>query len=150
VLCGEARGAGERERFVQVVRITLVWGVVSGIAISLAYALIGAPFAASFSTDASVVAATGDYLWWVVLLPLLGVVSFVLDGVFVGAGWTRAMLLTMALAMAIYCAMIFAPSALANDELWLAFSVLFVTRAAGQLAVMPRLIRTSFRQASSS
>jgi MATE family multidrug resistance protein len=116
----------------------------SGIAISLAYAFVGEPFAASFSTDASVVSATADYLWWVVLLPLLGVVSFVLDGVFVGAGWTRAMLLTMALAMAIYCAMIFAPSALANDGLWLAFSVLFVTRAAGQLAVMPRLIRTSF------
>ena len=88
--------------------------------------------------------ATARYLWWVMLLPLLGVVSFVLDGVFVGAGWTRAMLLTMALAMAIYCAMIFAPSALANDGLWLAFCVLFITRAAGQLAVMPRLIRTSF------
>ncbi len=144
VLCGEARGAGDRARFVRVVRVTLAWGMASGIAISLAYAFVGEPFAASFSTDASVVSATADYLWWVVLLPLLGVVSFVLDGVFVGAGWTRAMLLTMALAMAIYCAMIFAPSALANDGLWLAFSVLFVTRAAGQLAVMPRLIRTSF------
>lgn len=144
VLCGEARGAGMRERFVQVVRVTLLWGLVTGIAISLIYLLAGKPFAASFSTDTSVVGATGDYLWWVVLLPVLGVVSFVLDGVFVGAGWTRAMLLTMALAMAIYCAMILVPSALANDELWLAFSVLFVVRAAGQIAVMPRLIRSSF------
>ena len=144
VLCGEARGANERERFVQVVRVTLLWGLATGVAISLIYAVAGKPFAASFSTDPSVVRATGDYLWWVVLLPVLGVVSFVLDGVFVGAGWTRAMLLTMAFAMAIYCAMIFMPETLANDALWLAFSVFFVVRAAGQIAVMPRLIRSSF------
>ena len=35
VLCGEARGANERERFVQVVRVTLLWGLATGVAISM-------------------------------------------------------------------------------------------------------------------
>jgi MATE family multidrug resistance protein len=80
----------------------------------------------------------------VVLLPVLGVVSFVLDGVFVGAGWTRAMLVTMAVALVIYCGMIFGLVPLANQTLWLAFSLLFVVRAAGQLVLLPRLTRASF------
>ncbi|MCB2047954.1 MAG: MATE family efflux transporter [Novosphingobium sp.] len=144
VLCGEARGAGERDRFVKIVRITLVWGVITGVIVSLIYGLLGEPLAATFSTDPTVSAVTGDYLWWVVLLPVLGVVSFVLDGVFVGAGWTRAMLVTMAVALVVYCGMIFGLVPLANQTLWLAFSLLFVVRAAGQVVLLPRLTRESF------
>jgi MATE family multidrug resistance protein len=144
VLCGEALGAGERSRFVRTVRTTLVWGVVTGLAISAVYALAGDRIAASFSTDPAVAEAAARYMWWVALLPILGVVSFVLDGVFVGAGWTRAMLVTMAGALAVYCAMIFGLAPLANDTLWLAFGLLFVVRAAGQGAMMPSLMRRSF------
>jgi len=107
--------------------------------------VIGRPFAASFSTDPAVANAASDYIIWVVVLPVLGVVSFVLDGVFVGAGWTRAMLGTMAVAMAIYCAMIFGMAPLENHTLWLAFGAFFMLRAAGQLAVMPRLVRATFQ-----
>jgi MATE family multidrug resistance protein len=144
VLCGEARGAGQRDRFVTIVRIALLWGVITGVIVSLIYGLLGEPLAASFSTDPAVSAATSEYLWWVVLLPVLGVVSFVLDGVFVGAGWTRAMLVTMAVALVVYCGMIFGIVPLANQTLWLAFSLLFVVRAAGQVVLLPRLTRESF------
>jgi multidrug resistance protein, MATE family len=145
VLCGEARGADDRERFSQTVRATLMWGMVTGLAISAVYLVAGRLFAASFSTDPQVAAAATRYAWWVALLPILGVVSFVLDGVFVGAGWTRAMLVTMAMALAVYCGTIFGLAPLANDMLWFAFALMFVVRTAGQLAMMPRLTRDSFR-----
>ncbi|MBV1918766.1 MAG: MATE family efflux transporter [Sphingomonadaceae bacterium] len=144
VLCGEAKGAGDKSAFTRTVRVSLFWGVMTGFAISAAYTLVGDAFAASFSTDSSVVSATADYMWWVTLLPILGVVSFVLDGVFVGAGWSRAMLMTMATAMAAYCAMIFGLAPVTNDTLWLAFGLFFVIRAAGQLIMMPSLVRSSF------
>jgi MATE family multidrug resistance protein len=84
------------------------------------------------------------YGFWIAVLPILGVISFVLDGIFVGAAWTRAMLVSMAVAMAFYSAMLYFAAPLANDELWLAFSLFFVVRAAGQLVLMPRLIRRDF------
>ena len=145
VLCGEAKGANDRDKFTRTVRVTLIWGIVTGFAIGAIYLVIGRPFAASFSTDPAVANAASDYIIWVVVLPVLGVVSFVLDGVFVGAGWTRAMLGTMAVAMAIYCAMIFGMAPLENHTLWLAFGAFFMLRAAGQLAVMPRLVRATFQ-----
>ncbi len=144
VLCGEAKGAGDRTRFVQTVRVSLIWGAATGVAISTAYLIFGDLFAASFSTDAEVARAASHYAGWVMLLPVLGVMSFVLDGVFLGAGWTRAMLATMAAAMAIYCGLLIFASPLANRELWLAFSLFFVVRAAGQVMLLPGLVRRTF------
>ena len=58
VLCGEAVGARDRALFERLVRALLLWGLGFGALISLVYALAGAPFAASFSTDPAVVATT--------------------------------------------------------------------------------------------
>jgi len=144
VLCGEALGARDRSRFSATVRKALTWGGVTGLFLSLAYMLGGPWLAARFSTDSAVIAETGTYVFWVALLPLLGVASFVLDGVFVGAGWTRAMLGTMAVAMAVYGVLIWLLHPLGNHGLWLAFTLFFVVRAIGQIIVLPRLTRRSF------
>ena len=144
VLCGEAKGAQDRARFHSALRANLVWGWLTGAAICLAYLVVGGRFAMSFSTDPAVAQTAQAYAGWIVLLPLLGVTSFVLDGVFVGAAWTRAMLATMAVAFAVYIALLAIAAPLGNHGLWLSFSVFFVIRAAGQLAFMPRLIRRDF------
>ncbi|WP_240530106.1 MATE family efflux transporter [Novosphingobium sp. PC22D] len=144
VLCGEAIGARDRRRFLAMVRTTLTWGAVLGAALALSYWMVGARFAASFSTDADVQRAAARYMPWVAMLPLAGFASFVLDGVFVGAGWTRAMLATMAAAIAVYLALLFLDTGLGNDGLWLAFTAFFLARAGGQALVMPRLVRRAF------
>ena len=144
VLCGEALGAKDRARFSETVRLALIWGGVIGAGLTLAYAVGGAPLAAWFSTDGQVIATTETYIPWVIALPLVGVASFVLDGVFVGAGWTRAMLGTMAVAMALYLLLLWLLGPLVNHGLWAAFTVFFAVRAAGQFVVLPRLTRRSF------
>ncbi|MCB2058975.1 MAG: MATE family efflux transporter, partial [Novosphingobium sp.] len=83
VLCGEARGARDHDRFRSALRANLLWGWLTGAAICLAYLIAGGRFAMSFSTDAQVAQTALSYAGWVVLLPMLGVTSFVLDGVFV-------------------------------------------------------------------
>ncbi|WP_404480458.1 MATE family efflux transporter [Novosphingobium sp. BL-52-GroH] len=144
VLCGEALGSGSRRRFTAATRAALVWGGVTGLALSGLYALAGARLAGAFSTGPQVIAASAAYAPWLALLPVLGAASFVLDGVFVGAGWTRAMLGTMAVAMALYLALLAALAPLGNDGLWIAFAALLAARAAGQALVLPRLVRRSF------
>lgn len=144
VLCGEALGANARARFTAAVRAALIWGGVTGLGVAMIYALAGAQLAGAFSTDPAVIAATAQYAPWLAVLPVLGVSSFVFDGVFVGAGWTRAMLGTMAAAMAAYLLLLWALQPLGNHGLWAAFAVLFGGRAVGQALVLPRLVRRSF------
>ena len=144
VLCGEAAGARDGAGMRRLVGAQLGWGLALAGVIALAYAAAGPAIAASFSTDPAVVAVTQAHLGWAILIPLIGVVSFVLDGVFIGAGWTRAMLLTMAAAFLVYVATLFAVDALQNHGVWLAFSLFLAARAAGQLAALPGLLRKSF------
>jgi MATE family, multidrug efflux pump len=149
VLCGEAVGARDRARFDALVKALILWGLAGGALFSLLYAAFGARFAASFSTDPAVVATTLVYVPWAVLLPLLGVTSYIFDGIYIGATWTRAMLLTMAAAAAVYAALILLGRPLGNHGLWLAFSLFLVARAAGQAALLPRLRRAAFADAAS-
>ena len=144
VLCGEALGARDAARFTRTVRQSLLVAGGCAALIALAYLFVGRPLATSFTTSPAVAKAVTRYAGWAVALPLAGVVSFVLDGVFVGSSWTRAMLGTMALALAAFSATLVAAQPLGNDGLWLAFTVFFLTRAAGQAALLPRLTRRSF------
>lgn len=140
VLCGEAKGGRDRKRFVRVLRSCLLWASATGLAIAVAYLFLGSLFAASFSTNPAVIATTATHIGWVVLLAILGVFASVLDGVFVGAGWTRAMVITMAIAMAAYAAALFLAAPIGNNGLWLAFSIFFIIRGLGQIVLLPHLI----------
>jgi MATE family multidrug resistance protein len=146
VLCGEAVGARDRARFDALVRALLLWGLGGGALFSAIYAIGGPSFAASFSTDAAVVATTLTYVSWAVLLPVLGVTSYVFDGIYIGATWTRAMLVTMGAACAAYTALLYAAAGMGNHGLWLAFSLFLVARAAAQAVLLPRLRRGTFER----
>jgi MATE family multidrug resistance protein len=149
VLCGEAVGAKDRRRFDSLVKALLLWGLAGGALFSLIYAGAGARFAASFSTDPVVMATTLTYVPWAVLLPVLGVSSYVFDGIFIGATWTRALLITMAAACAVYAALLFAAAGMGNHGLWLAFSLFLAARAMAQAALLPKLTRRAFADAAS-
>ncbi|HLL59143.1 MAG TPA: MATE family efflux transporter [Allosphingosinicella sp.] len=144
VLCGEAVGAKDRRRFDRLVPALLLWGLAGGAVISAVYWIAGAPAAASFSTDPAVAATAVTFLPWVVLLPVVGVSSYIYDGVFIGATWTRALLITMAAAFAVFALLLLVTGPLGNHGLWLAFTLFFVARAAGQAAMLPRLRAKAF------
>ena len=144
VLCGEALGARDRPRFDALVRAILLWAGAGAVVITIIYGLAGGRLAASFSADPAVVATTGTYVAWAVALPVLGVTSFVFDGVFIGSSWTRAMLLSMAGALAVFVITLVVARPLGNHGLWLAFCLFFVARAAGQAMLLPGLARRGF------
>ncbi len=144
VLCGEALGARERTRFDKAVRSAMLWAGAAALAMTLAYAVGGEVLATRFTTDPAVAALSATYVPWLAVLPLAGFTSFVLDGVFVGTGWTRAMLGTMALALAGYVLLLWLLHPLGNAGLWSAFTVFFLLRGAGQLVLIPRKTRSSF------
>lgn len=144
VLCGEALGAGRQSEFRRLVRALLASAAVTALIIALVYALVGAQLAASFSTVPAVVATARAYIGWAVLMPLVGVASFVFDGVFIGSSWTRAMLISMAAALVGFVAMLALARPYGNHGLWLAFSLFLLLRGAGQALLTPGLMRRSF------
>jgi MATE family multidrug resistance protein len=144
VLCGEAVGAKQRDAFRAYVRALLLWGLAGGALVSLLYWIAGPAFAASFSTDPPVVATTLAFVPWAVLLPVVGVTSYVYDGIFIGATWTRAMLGTMAAAFAFYALLLLITGPWGNHGLWLAFTLFLAARAGGQALMLPRLERRAF------
>jgi multidrug resistance protein, MATE family len=146
VLCGEAAGARNRAQFDRLVRLLIRWGLAGGLLVSGLYAAFGGPIARTFSTDPEVIAAIRLYAPWAILLPIAGVTSFVFDGIFIGAGWTRAMLVTMAAAFLFYVLLLLAAAPLGNHGIWLAFSLFLVARAAGQALIIGREKNRSFAQ----
>lgn len=144
VLCGEALGAQDRARFGRVVSACLAWGAAGAGVVALVYGVEGQRLAASFSTDPAVIRTTALYAGWAILLPLAGVGSFVFDGVYIGSSWTRAMLLSMGLALAVFVGLLLAARPWGNHGLWLAFTLFFVARTLSQAWLLPGLERKSF------
>ena len=73
--------------------------------------------------------------------PLIGVPAFIMDGVYVGATWTRDMRNLMAAALAVYLAAWWAMHSLGNTGLWLAFLTFYVFRGGLQVLRYPSLAR---------
>nr|WP_241127235.1 MATE family efflux transporter [Novosphingobium terrae] len=141
VLCGEAAGQGDAPAFRAAVRANLRWGLGLGLVITLVYAVAGADIASSFTLNPQVRAAATRIAPWAAALPVLGVASYVMDGVFVGAGWARAMLGTMAAAFLAFNAALWLAAPWGNIGLWLSFYILLIARAGGQLLCLPGLVR---------
>ncbi|NNC71639.1 MAG: MATE family efflux transporter [Sphingomonadaceae bacterium] len=144
VLAGEYVGGRDRRAFDATNRAMIVRGVATAIILSAIFAVFGGIIVSSFSTDPQVVAAAREYSIWLIAIPIAGVVSFIFDGIFVGATWTRAMLGTMAIAFALYVALLWLTTPLGNHGLWLSFTIFLVVRALGQGLMVPRLAKRTF------
>jgi len=141
VLNGERMGARDREGFAAYMRAILKRGIAAAAAVALVFEIFADPVLASFAATPEVARTAQELQLWLVIIPFAGVTSFVFDGVFVGASWTRAMLLSMAGAAAVYAVALWLTWPMASNGLWLSFIVFLVARAVFQFALLPGLMR---------
>ena len=143
-MCGQAKGARQREVFRQAVRLSLGWGFVFALVASLAYGLAG-PFLIDLMTTSEAVRAEARaFLPYAAALPLAGVAAYVYDGVYVGAMWSRDMRNLMVAALGLYLLAFFAFRPLGNEGLWLAYLVFLLARGGLQALRLPALRARSF------
>ncbi|TBW37158.1 MATE family efflux transporter [Siculibacillus lacustris] len=119
---GRAVGAGDRPAFDRAVRLTLGWS--AGLAAFAALVVIagGGTLIDWMTTSPPVVAAAHRYLPWAAATPLAAVLAFQMDGVFIGATWSRDMARMMVLSLAVYLAAVaLLVPAFGNHGLWAAF-----------------------------
>ena len=97
-LSGRFIGARDGAMLRQSVRQVFLWSAGIGVLFVGLYAAAGLPVVRLLTSDGAVVAATRQFLPWLLLMPLLGCAAFTWDGIFMGATATRAFRDSMALA----------------------------------------------------
>lgn len=143
-MVGQSVGAGDERGFRRSVRVAAVWCGAAGLAAMAAIGLGGTALIDFVSTNAQVRAAARADLVFAALAPPAGAASFLFDGVYVGAVWTRELRDLMLLAVAIYLAAWAALAGYGNAGLWGALLVLYAARGALQAWRYPALARRTF------
>ena len=93
------------------------------------FGLFGGILISLMTTSNDVQYITVQYLPWMIIAPLIGAASWMLDGIFIGATRTADMRNMMLISFAIYIVslFIFLPS-FGNHGLWLALIVFYMAR----------------------
>lgn len=135
-LAGKYVGAADRVNLRTLIHSLLKVGSVCAVVTSFIYLIFGDAFIGLLTDNQSVVDVACRYSLWTVLIPLCGFLAFIWDGIFVGLVATRAMLISMAIAIVVFFAVYFSfVSTLANNALWLAFNVYLLTRGLVQAII---------------
>lgn len=121
-LTGKYVGEGNREMIRLTIRRNMMWGLVVALCFTVAFFIGGDRFMQLLSDDAEVIEAARQFRYWTMLLPLAGFAAFIWDGVFIGATRTRALLVSMVIAMVwFFCMHHILSPLMGNNALWLAF-----------------------------
>jgi MATE family multidrug resistance protein len=147
-LCGRAYGARDRIAFSSAVRLVILWGFGFALAVAGIFALFGPGLIAIMTASEAVRHGARDYLWFVVLSPLLAVFAFGFDGVFIGATWAREMRNLMVLSLVIFVAAWLLLRPFGNAGLWGALLVHYAARGGLQALRYPAMLRASFPKQS--
>ncbi len=144
-LAGRAVGARYRPAFARAVRLSLAWGVGTAMALSLIYLVIGKWLIAVMTTSVEVRELAADYLLWASLAPLAGAVAYIMDGVYIGATWSREMRNMMLLsALGFLLVWAVAVPVIGNHGLWLAVYVFLGARGITLYMQLPRRSAETF------
>lgn len=140
-LCGHAIGARDAAALRRALVVAGGWSLLGSLGFAALFALGGHRFV-DLQTDLPAVRATAYHaLPWLAALPLVGVWSYLLDGLFVGATRAREMRDGMLLSGLLFAALAWACRGWHNDGLWLAFVAFMAMRGLSLGLVALRLQR---------
>ncbi|MEX0277806.1 MAG: MATE family efflux transporter [Ruegeria sp.] len=128
-LVGGAVGAKDRARVRQASVMASQWGVGGAILLAILFFVGGPALIDLMATSPDVRAAGREYLFWAALGPVIGVASWMYDGIYIGATWTREMRNAMIQSVAVYVvALVVLVPIYGNHGLWAALMVLNIAR----------------------
>lgn len=129
-LVGRAFGRRDWQEFAATVRATAQFSFWTAATATLAFALGGNYLVAMLTGLAEVRATAASYLPWMIVMPLVAVWSYLLDGVFIGTTAVREMRNSIFIGLAVYLPTWWLSQGLGNHGLWLAFTLFMFTRSA--------------------
>ncbi len=144
-LAGRAVGAGFRPGFDRALKLTALWSFAMAAVLGLFFLIAGNGLVHLLTSSQEVQADALTYLPWAALTGLTGALAFQMDGIFIGATWSREMRNMMLASFAAYCValMVLVPL-LANHGLWAALNLFLLMRGVFLAAMLPGKARQSF------
>jgi len=150
-LAGVAVGARQRPAFDRTVRLTILWGFGLAGALTGVYFFFGNGLIDLVTSAENVRSVARDYLVWAIITPIAGVLAFQMDGIFIGATWSRDMRNMMLASLAVYVISWWLLSPiLGNHGLWLALVIFLGIRGITLLAITKRRADETFGAAVKS
>jgi MATE family multidrug resistance protein len=129
-LVGGAVGARDRPLLRRAATMASVWGVGLSVPIALFFWFAGPWLIGLMTTAPEVREEALRFLPWIAAAPLIGIASWMLDGIFIGATETRAMRNAALWALVVYIlALLLLVPAFGNNGLWASLMVLNIARA---------------------
>jgi MATE family multidrug resistance protein len=146
-LCGRAVGARDRKGFVQATTYSIGWGMGFGAVCTLAFLAAGPLLIDAMTTNTDIRAVAREFLLYAAIAPVLGALAYTIDGVYIGATWSRDMRNLMVASFAIYLATWWALKDYGNTGLWISILVFLSVRGLLQSTRYPALVRATFDRA---
>ena len=125
---GQAYGARDGSQLLEVWRAACRQAGVVALAFALVYALLGEHIVALLTSLPELRELADRYVLWQMVLPVIGVWCYLLDGMFIGATRGAEMRNSMAVAAAGFALTLLTLPLLGNHGLWLAFAVFLALR----------------------
>jgi multidrug resistance protein, MATE family len=144
-LVGEAIGARRVADFRAVLKASSVSAFTVAAALSLVYLIFGRSIIALFTNQEEIRSLSAQFLPWLIVLPLVAVWSFLLDGVFIGATRAQELRDSMLISLAGYLGLaVLLTAHFGNHGLWCAMLAFMALRAATLALRLPAIERKSF------
>ena len=139
---GNAVGARSRPQFLRAVRLTGEYSLLCGALLALLFWFAGGWLIGAITTDPDLRQRAALYLPFAAIVPLPGMPSWLLDGIFVGATRGAAMRNAAVVATALYVALDLALRPWGATGLWAAFVTSYILRALTLSLGLPGLLKT--------
>lgn len=141
-LVGQTIGARQSSELDRATRLSMGWGVGGSVALAGLFWIGGGAIIDLMTTATDVRELAREFLPWVVLAPVIGIASWIYDGIFIGATASRAMVICMAISVGAYAISLIVLLPLAgNHGLWASLLVLFILRGTTAHAMWPGIRR---------
>ena len=141
VLTGRAIGSQNQQQLKQGFIYTALWSGGIALLFCLNYFVWGPSVINLLTTIPDVITAANQYLIWLIIAPVIGVWSYLFDGLFIGATRSAEMRNTM-LFSTLFCylpAWYFLQD-LGNHGLWLAIIIFLAARGISQAFYLPKIL----------
>ncbi|RDS80310.1 MATE family efflux transporter [Dyella psychrodurans] len=127
-LCGHAIGAGDGHALRRALVVAGGWSLIGSLGAVLFFAMAGHLFVDLQTNLPEVRDIAYRYLPWLTVLPVVGVWSYLLDGLFIGATRAREMRDGMMVSVLFFALLVRATRSMGNQGLWLAFLAFMAIR----------------------
>ena len=142
VIAGRSVGKNDQQQLKQGFIIAAIWSLILASLFSLIYFLFGPQIISLLTSIPEVNATANTYLVWLIIMPLVSVWSYLLDGLFIGTTRSKEMRNTMLFSTFIcFLPAWYLLQPLANHGLWLALLLFLAARGISQSIYLPKILQ---------